>query len=89
MSVLMFGAAAVQAQTPHPAEALIDRSAQTEGSRPDESHRLANDALTLMGQRPEPDLALRARTLLSSYLSERDRQQPNEKWRQPTCCCPS
>ncbi len=61
------------AQAPHPAQELLDRSARTERTRPDESQRLALEALALLAQRPDPDLELRSRTLLCSYQSERDR----------------
>jgi diguanylate cyclase (GGDEF)-like protein len=57
----------------HPAEALVDRSALTQRARPDESERLAQDALTLLAKQPDADLEVRARTLLCSHLSERDR----------------
>ncbi len=57
----------------HPAEALVDRSAQTQRMRPDESERLAKEALTLLARQPDADLEVRARTLLCSHLSERDR----------------
>ncbi len=57
----------------HPAEALVDRSARTQRMRPDESERLAKEALTLLARQPDADLEVRARTLLCSHLSERDR----------------
>ncbi len=57
----------------HPAEAVVDRSAQTQRARPDESERLAQEALTLLAGQPDADLEVRARTLLCSHLSERDR----------------
>ena len=57
----------------HPAEGLVDRSAQTQRVRPDESVRLAQEALTLLARQPDADLEVRARTLLCSHLSERDR----------------
>jgi len=61
------------AQTPHPAEALVDRSETAQRARPDESERLAREALALLAQTPDADLEVRARTLLCSYLSERER----------------
>ena len=61
------------AQTPHPAEALVDRSGLMQRTRPDESQRLALEALALLAQQPDADLEVRARTLLCSYLSERER----------------
>jgi diguanylate cyclase (GGDEF)-like protein len=60
------------AQAPHPAEALVDRSASTQRNRPDESHRLALEALAALAARPDADLEMRARTLECSYQSERD-----------------
>jgi diguanylate cyclase (GGDEF)-like protein len=57
----------------HPAAALVDRSAQTQRARPDDSERLAREALTQLARQPDADLEVRARTLLCSYLSERDR----------------
>lgn len=61
------------AQVPHPAETLVERSASTQRVRPEESYRLAQEALASLEARPDADLELRARTLLCSHLSERDR----------------
>jgi len=61
-------------ETSHPAEALVERSAESQRSRPDESERLARQALTLLDRQADADLEVRARTLLCSHLSERDRE---------------
>ncbi len=73
MAALLVVAHQAWAQAPHPAEALIDRSAQAQRARPEESQRLAHEALTLLARTPDADLEVRARTLLCSYLAERDR----------------
>jgi diguanylate cyclase (GGDEF)-like protein len=51
----------------------VERSDKAQRSRPEESERLAREALALLAQSPDPDLEVRARTLLCSHLSERDR----------------
>ncbi len=61
------------AQALHPAAELVERSASTQRQRPDESFRLATQALAVLAQQPDADLELRARTLACSHLSERDR----------------
>ena len=66
-------AQATLAQTPHPAQALVSRSAIEQRGRPDESQRLARDALAILAEHPDADLEVRARSLLCSYLAERDR----------------
>jgi diguanylate cyclase (GGDEF)-like protein len=60
-------------QAPHPAQTLVERSSQAQRDRPEESQRLAREALALLAQQPDADLEVRARTALCSYLSERDR----------------
>jgi len=57
----------------HPAQPLVDRSAEAQRARPDESRRLAQEALALLSKAPDADLEVRAHTLLCSYLSERER----------------
>ena len=70
---LLCAAPLAWAQAPHPAAALVERSASTQRVRPEESARLAQEALAELARRPDADLELRARTLLCSHLSERDR----------------
>ena len=72
LAVLLLAVPLAWAQARHPAEALVERSASTQRTRPEESHDLALQALALLAQRPDADLELRARTLLCSYQSERD-----------------
>jgi diguanylate cyclase (GGDEF)-like protein len=71
-AALLLAAPLVCGQAPHPAQALVDRSASMQRSRPDESHRLALEAIAMFSKQPNADLELRARTLLCSYYSERD-----------------
>jgi diguanylate cyclase (GGDEF)-like protein len=66
-------AQAASAPEPHPAKALVERAASTQRVRPDDSFRLAREALAALARRPDADLELRARTLLCSHLAERDR----------------
>lgn len=77
-AALLFAALAALAHAagtppPHPADALVERSAATQRVRPDDSARLAREALAVLAQHPDADLEMRARTLLCSHLSERDR----------------
>lgn len=71
--ILLLCASMASAEVPHPAEALVDRAAQTERTRPDESQHLAKEALAILARQPDADLEVRARSLLCSYDSERDR----------------
>ena len=61
------------AQAPHPAAELVQRSQDAQRTRPDDSRRLAEEALQLLAGKPDADLEVQARTLLCSYQSERDR----------------
>lgn len=72
-TALLLLAQAAVAQAPHPAEAKVERANQMQRVQPDESRRLATEALVLLEKQPDADLEMRARTLLCSYLSERDR----------------
>jgi diguanylate cyclase (GGDEF)-like protein len=74
VALLVAQAAVAQPPPAHPAEALVERSAHSQRARPDESERLAREALTLLERQPDADLEVRVRTLLCSHLSERDRE---------------
>lgn len=63
-------AGAAQAE-PTPAE-LIERAQQAMRNDPDESRRLAEQALQVLQQRPDADLQIRAHLQLCDYHSERN-----------------
>ena len=73
LAALLCAAPLSWAQAPHPAAEIVERSASTQRVRPEESFRLAQEALVALERRPDADLEMRARTLLCSHLSERDR----------------
>ena len=56
----------------HPATKLVQDAIRAGRSRPEDSHRLANDALSLLATQPDADLEIRARLTLCDYYSERD-----------------
>jgi diguanylate cyclase (GGDEF)-like protein len=67
--------AAVPANAQHPAQALVQRSQDAMRGEPEESRRLAEQALALLAARPDADLEVRARLLLCDYFAERDAAQ--------------
>jgi diguanylate cyclase (GGDEF)-like protein len=56
----------------HPAAALIDSATVAQRDDPDASRRDAELALAMLQRHPDPDLEIRARTVLCDYWSERE-----------------
>jgi len=56
----------------HPAAALVQQAIRAGRSQPEESLRLANEALALLAAKPDADVEVRARLVLCDYYSERD-----------------
>jgi diguanylate cyclase (GGDEF)-like protein len=56
----------------HPAAAIVANAVRAARSHPEESLRLANEALVLLAARPDADLEIRARVALCDYYAERD-----------------
>ncbi|HEX7113631.1 MAG TPA: diguanylate cyclase [Steroidobacter sp.] len=74
-------ARADELQTPHPAQALIDRASAAVRTDPEASDRDARAALELLKAEPDVDLEIRARLLICDHLSERDRAAAEEQSR--------
>ena len=58
--------------TRNPIEALIEQGALAVRTSPDDSRRMADQALELLKKGPDPDLEIRARLLICDYESERE-----------------
>lgn len=56
----------------HPAQAILEQASAAIRVDPEQSRNQAEQALTLLEQRPDADLQVRARLILCDYQSERD-----------------
>jgi len=64
--------AAWAAPEQHPAQAILEKASAAIRIDPDQSRNQAEQVLTLLEQRPDADLEVRARLILCDYQSERD-----------------
>jgi len=56
----------------HSASDIVQRAIQASRNNPEDSRRLADEALGLIATHPDPDLEIRARLVLCDYYSERN-----------------
>jgi diguanylate cyclase (GGDEF)-like protein len=56
----------------HSARDIVQRAIQAGRNNPEDSRRLADEALELIATHPDPDLEIRARLVLCDYFSERN-----------------
>jgi diguanylate cyclase (GGDEF)-like protein len=75
-------------QAAHPAAALVQESVRASRSSPDDSLRLASEALSLLATQPDADLEIRARLALCDYYVERDLDRAREALAQATAQLP-
>lgn len=69
---LALAISAPSAAAPHPAEQLVADGVRALQGNPEEGKRLAEEALAVLVNTPDPDLEVRARLLLCDYAAERD-----------------
>jgi diguanylate cyclase (GGDEF)-like protein len=88
LSLRVAAADAPPAAARHAAAALVQESIRASRSNPDDSRRLAGEALALLAMQPDADLEIRARLALCDHYVERDLDRAREALAQATAQLP-